>query len=41
MLEDVPSILDLGLGGTKKELMAWDGEGASIRQRDDETQART
>lgn len=30
--------LDLALGSTKAELMAW-GENASVRQRDDETQA--
>ena len=36
--EDVPSILDLGLGTTKAELMAY-GEGNFVRQRDDETQA--
>jgi len=36
--EDVPSMLDLGLGTTKKELMAY-GEGSYTRQRDDETQA--
>ncbi|EAS34950.1 importin beta-5 subunit [Coccidioides immitis RS] len=37
--EDVPSnILDLGLGITKQELMAF-GEGDVFRQRDDETQA--
>ena len=36
--EDVPSILDLGLGSTKAELMAY-GEGNFVRQRDDETQA--
>ena len=38
--EDVPNILDLGLGSTKAELMAFgDGSGTFIRQRDDETQA--
>lgn len=43
--EDVPSsVLDLGLGSTKAELMAWgqpgDGQGSFfMRQRDDETQA--
>ena len=39
--EDVPSnILDLGLGSTKAELMAWgEGQGSFVRQRDDETQA--
>jgi hypothetical protein len=36
--EDVPSVLDLGLGSTKAELMAY-GEGSFVRQRDDETQA--
>lgn len=36
--EDVPSILDLGLGSTKEQLMAY-GEGSFVRQRDDETQA--
>jgi len=36
--EDVPSILDLGLGSTKAELMAY-GEGSFMRQKDDETQA--
>jgi len=36
--EDVPSILDLGLGSTKEQLMAY-GEGGFTRQRDDETQA--
>lgn len=39
--EDVPSnFLDLGLGSTKAELMAWgEGQGSFVRQRDDETQA--
>ncbi|TAQ91656.1 hypothetical protein B7494_g113 [Chlorociboria aeruginascens] len=38
--EDVPSILDLGLGTTKAELMAYaDGTGSFVRQKDDETQA--
>lgn len=38
--EDVPSTLDLGLGSTKAELMAWgEGQGSFMRQRDDETQA--
>lgn len=43
--EDVhSSVLDLGLGSTKAELMAWgqpgDGQGSFfLRQRDDETQA--
>jgi hypothetical protein len=37
--EDVPSVLDLGLGSTKAELMAFDGAGSFMRQRDDETQA--
>jgi importin-9 len=38
--EDVPSVLDLGLGSTKAELMAYDeGTGSFTRQRDDETQA--
>lgn len=36
--EDVPSILDLGLGSTKEQLMAY-GESGMSRQRDDETQA--
>jgi hypothetical protein len=36
--EDVPGILDLGLGSTRKELMAY-GEGNYARQPDDETQA--
>lgn len=38
--EDVPSsVLDLGLGSTKAELMAWsEGTGLFQRQRDDETQ---
>jgi hypothetical protein len=36
--EDVPGILDLGLGSTRKELMAF-GEGGYSRQPDDETQA--
>jgi hypothetical protein len=36
--EDEPSILDLGLGSTKAELMAY-GESSFVRQRDDETQA--
>lgn len=38
--EDVPNILDLGLGSTKADLMSYaDGAGSFIRQRDDETQA--
>jgi hypothetical protein len=38
--EDVPSILDLGLGSTKADLMSFgDGTGSFMRQRDDETQA--
>lgn len=38
--EDVPSVLDLGLGSTKADLMAFgDGAGSFMRQRDDETQA--
>lgn len=39
--EDVPSVLDLGLGTTKADLMAYgaDGRGSFMRQRDDETQA--
>ena len=39
--EDVPSnVLDLGLGSTKAELMAWgEGQGSFVRQKDDETQA--
>ena len=39
--EDVPSnILDLGLGSTKAELMAYgEGQGSFMRQKDDETQA--
>ena len=39
--EDVPSTLDLGLGSTKADLMAYgDGMGSAFgRQRDDETQA--
>lgn len=39
--EDEPGVLDLGLGATKAELMAY-GEGSSsslMRRRDDETQA--
>ncbi|RQM05733.1 hypothetical protein DH86_00003596, partial [Scytalidium sp. 3C] len=37
--EDMPNTLDLGLGSTKADLMAY-GEGANfMRQRDDETQA--
>lgn len=32
-------MLDLGLGTTKAELMAYDGPAAYARQRDDETQA--
>lgn len=37
--EDVQSVLDLGLGSTKAELMAWsEGAGNFQRQRDDETQ---
>ncbi len=36
----MPSTLDLGLGSTKAELMAYgEGEGRFTRQRDDETQA--
>lgn len=38
--EDVPSVLDLGLGATKADLMAFgEGTGSFMRQRDDETQA--
>jgi importin-9 len=38
--EDLPNTLDLGLGSTKAELMAWgEGQGSFVRQRDDETQA--
>ena len=38
--DDVPNILDLGLGSTKAELMAYgDAQGSFMRQRDDETQA--
>lgn len=38
--EDVPSTLDLGLGTTKADLMAYgEGQGSFMRQRDDETQA--
>jgi len=38
--EDVPGVLDLGLGGTKADLMAFgEGTGSFMRQRDDETQA--
>ncbi|KAG4429736.1 hypothetical protein IFR05_014787 [Cadophora sp. M221] len=39
--EDVhTNVLDLGLGGTKAELMAYgEGQGSFMRQRDDETQA--
>ena len=38
--EDMPNTLDLGLGSTKAELMAWgEGQGNFVRQRDDETQA--
>jgi hypothetical protein len=38
--EDVPSVLDLGLSGTKADLMAFgEGQGSFMRQRDDETQA--
>jgi len=38
--EDVPTALDLGLGSTKADLMAYgDGSGSFMRQRDDETQA--
>lgn len=34
------NVLDLGLGGTKAELMAYgEGQGSFMRQRDDETQA--
>lgn len=36
--EDVPGVLDLGLGSTRKELMAF-GDGGYQRQPDDETQA--
>lgn len=38
--EDVPNVLDLGLGATKEQLMAFgDGSSSFVRQRDDETQA--
>ena len=38
--EDEPNTLDLGLGTTKADLMAFgDGSGSFMRQRDDETQA--
>lgn len=38
--EDLPTTLDLGLGSTKADLMAFaDGAGSFMRQRDDETQA--
>lgn len=39
--EDLPSnLLDLGLGSTKVELMAWgEVQGKFVRERDDETQA--
>jgi len=38
--EDVPSTLDLGLGSTKADLMAFgDGSANFMRQKDDETQA--
>lgn len=38
--EDVPNVLDLGLGSTKADLMAFgDGSGSFMRQRDDETQS--
>jgi hypothetical protein len=38
--EDLPNTIDLGLGSTKAELMAWgEGQGSFVRQRDDETQA--
>jgi hypothetical protein len=38
--EDVPNVLDLGLGTTKADLMAYgDGQGSFMRQKDDETQA--
>lgn len=38
--EDVPSVLDLGLGTTKADLMAYaEGAGSFMRQKDDETQA--
>lgn len=38
--EDVPSTLDLGLGSTRAELMAFgDGSASFIRLKDDETQA--
>lgn len=37
--EDVPTVLDLGLGSTKQDLMAYgEGAGSFGRQRDDETQ---
>jgi hypothetical protein len=39
--EDLPNTLDLGLGATKADLMAYANEGAAsfMRQKDDETQA--
>ena len=38
--EDVPSVLDLGLGTTKADLMAYgEGQGSFMRQKDDETQS--
>lgn len=38
--EDVPSTIDLGLGSTKADLMAFgDGSASFLRQKDDETQA--
>ncbi|KAI9741458.1 MAG: hypothetical protein M1818_004264 [Claussenomyces sp. TS43310] len=38
--EDVPNVLDLGLGTTKADLMAYgEGSGSFMRQRDDQTQA--
>jgi hypothetical protein len=38
--EDLPNTLDLGLGSTKADLMAYgEGQGSFMRQRDDETQA--
>lgn len=38
--EDVPNVLDLGMGATKADLMAFgEGAGSFMRQRDDETQA--
>lgn len=36
----MPNVLDLGLGATKADLMAFgEGTGTFMRQRDDETQA--